>query len=334
MLWTLTRRALGGAASVMLIAGCSHGISSVSPGPQSLSPVQSMSRVIVGYRALPGPTVAGPMIVPIWSAPEAGYMTQVATVTPILYVADAANNKIVLFNPNKAVPTPIGQITSGVDAPAGVAVDKHGRIYVANIGNSTVTEYQHGHTTPIFTISTGLSSPYGIAVDSNLNVFVSNLGSNTVTAYHASQSSPYATIAISGQPVGVGVDHKNNIFVCSDSTNVIWKIPHGTTMPLNSGLTSLNGPIGIVFAPLDARSYVSDFSTNDVAVYHSGHTAPTSLIKDGVNAPTLNGIASPGNFFQSNQTGLVHGYHSLAIHPYSTISSLGRPLGIASYPRI
>lgn len=333
MLSTLSRRALGGAASVLLIAGCSHGVSSVSPGPQPFSP-ESKARVIVGYRTLPGPAVAGPMVVPVWSAPEAGYMTQPDIVTPILYVADPNNNKIVLFNPNKTAPTPIGQITSGINAPIGVAVDKNGKIYVANIGNNTVTEYLHGHTSPSTTITTGLSGPYGIAVDSNLNVFVSNLNNNTVTAYHAHQSSPYATISISGQPVGVGVDHMNNIFVCSDSTNTIWEIPHGSTTPKNSGLTSLNGPIGIVFAPLDVKSYVSDFATNEVAVYPKGHTAPSSFITDGISQPTLNGIASPANFFQSDQTGAVHGYHKSAIHPYSTITSVGRPVGIASYPRI
>lgn len=334
MLSTSARRAFGSAALVVLIAGCSHGASSVSPNPQSLAPQRSQSRVIVGYRTLAGPAVSGPMIVPVWSAPEAGYVPRESSVTPILYVADANNDKVVLFNPNKTAPKPIGQITNGVNAPVGVAVDKNGRIYVVNTGNNSVTEYLHGHASPSFTISTGLSSPYGIAVDSNLNVFVSNLGTNTVTAYHAHRSSPYATITIDGQPVGVGVDHKNNVFVCSDNTNAVWEIPHGSKTPKNSGLTSLSGPIGIVFAPLDAKSYVSDFGTNEVAIYLKGKTAPDKFITDSISSPTLNGIAAPGNFFQAEQTGPVFGYHSGSVHPYSTISGLGRPLGTAAYPRI
>lgn len=335
MFLTFGRRALGGAASILLIAGCSHGATSVTPSPQSLSPGQTQSRVIVGYRTFPGPAVAGPITVPVWSVPEAGYLTQQPSVTPILYVSDANNNKVVLFNPNKANPTPIGQITSGLNLPFGLAVDKNGTLYVVNIGGNTVTEYLHGHKTPSFTITTGLSGPYGIAVDSNLNVFVSNLNNNTVTAYHAHKTSPYATISgVGPNPVGVGVDHKNNVYVCDDSDNTIYKIPHGSITPQNSGLTGLNGPIGIVFAPLDAKAYVSDFGATEVAIYPKGHTTPSTFITDGINQPTLNGIASPGNFFQSDQTGPVHGYHAGKIHPYSSISGIGRPVGIASYPRI
>jgi hypothetical protein len=335
MFSTFARRALGGAASVLLIAGCSHGATSVTPSLHSPSQGQSQSRVIVGYRTLPGPAVAGPLIVPIWSAPEAGYLTEQPSVTTILYVADANNNKVVLFNPNKANPTPIGQITTGINAPIGLSVDKHGTLYVVNIANNTVTEYLHGHTSPSFTITTGLAGPYGIAVDSSLNVFVSNLNNNTVTAYHAHKSSPYATISgVGPNPVGLGIDHKNNVFVCDDSDNTIYEIPHGSTTAQNSGLTQLTGPINIVFAPLDSKAYVSDFGSTQVAIYLKGQTAPSTFITDGISQPTLNGMAKPGNFFQSDQTGPVHGYHAGKVHPYSSISGLGRPAGIASYPRI
>ncbi|HEX3368531.1 MAG TPA: hypothetical protein VHS56_03065, partial [Candidatus Cybelea sp.] len=59
---------------------------------------------------------------------------------------------------------PIGQITDGLNKPIGTAVDRHGNLYVANYGNSTVTVYPRGSISPSKAYSIGLQLPFEVAV--------------------------------------------------------------------------------------------------------------------------------------------------------------------------
>jgi serine/threonine-protein kinase len=229
----------------------------------------------------------------------------------------------------------MGSITTGVTAPAGIAVDKAGALYVTNEGNNTVTVYPHGASTPSLTISTGINGPYGIAVDSSGDVFVSNLNNNNITAYKAGATTPFETIDFTpyGQPVGVGVDGSDNIWVACDTSNGVFEIPAGTQTVNNSGLTSLNGPIDVSFGKRDVI-YVSNFATPNVNIYAYGTTSPSATITSGIVAPTFNGFASSGKFFQSNQSTNVVGYKGGQTTPFSTLTGSSLPTGIAGYPLI
>ena len=65
-----------------------------------------------------------------------------------LFVSDIDADAIRLFPANKKNPKQKGSITAGIDVPVNAAVDTHGTLYVANNGNSTVTEYPFGKTSP------------------------------------------------------------------------------------------------------------------------------------------------------------------------------------------
>jgi hypothetical protein len=72
----------------------------------------------------------------------------------------------------------------GLSAPVGVAVDGLGNVWVANSGNSTVSEFNSAGTA--VTASTAyasdtLSTPGGIAIDSAGSLWVTNTGGNSVT---------------------------------------------------------------------------------------------------------------------------------------------------------
>jgi hypothetical protein len=329
-----TCRALTVTAALLFVAGCAGGGSSPAPGLPSTLQSRGADSAPAGYRWVQGPALLGPLLVRTDHPIAGGYLHPGKKASEILYVADVGNNVVQMYDPNTVNPTPIGSITSGIDAPIGLAVDKAGTLYVANISNATVTEYAAGSTTPTFTITNGMSSPYGIGVDTAGDVFVANLGTDTVTAYKPGQTSPYATISNVGpNPVGVGVDGKNNVYICDDSDNTVYEIAHGSTTATNSGLTDLAGPLGISFTKKNT-AYVSNFSTNKVQIYPKGSTTPTSTITDGITAPTLNGFAKPGTFFQSNQGGLVEGYQAGSLTPFSAISGLSDPDGIASTPRL
>jgi hypothetical protein len=137
MLQTFSRRALLSVVALSLAAGCSG--SSVTTGGSSLTP--ATHRVGGAVRYVPGPVVSGPIAIPLvrtkTNAP-AGWPDRKKKGKSILFVADCSAG-ILMYDPTVANSGPTGSITDGTNCPFGVAADKKGNLYVANIGNSTVT---------------------------------------------------------------------------------------------------------------------------------------------------------------------------------------------------
>src|SRR5208282_2754745 len=100
-----------------------------------------------------------------------------------IYVANKATDTVTIYSPlgsstgalNESPTATIGGSNTGMDSPAGIAVDASGNIYVTNEGgfdgdNASVTVYPPGSTgnaAPAVTIAgpaTQLARPQGIAV--------------------------------------------------------------------------------------------------------------------------------------------------------------------------
>ncbi|MBV8197550.1 MAG: hypothetical protein JO263_05420 [Candidatus Eremiobacteraeota bacterium] len=75
------------------------------------------------------------------------------------------------------------QITTGLNAPAGIAVDARGNAYVCNNagttpkkrpgkGTWTVGVYHRGQTTPFESYTTGVWNPVDVAVASDGTVYI------------------------------------------------------------------------------------------------------------------------------------------------------------------
>jgi hypothetical protein len=334
---SLLRRVLIAAAALAFVAGCSGSSGSVGPG-QSTSLTPS-SHQQPGMRVLPGPAVAGPIVVPLVVHRDnlvRGWPTSKRRKKrhEILFVADETNSAVDMYDPRKANPSPEGSITDGIDVPIQIAVDKKGTLYVANLGNGTITEYKKGSSSPSVTLSTGLHEPYGLAVDSKGNVFASNLGNNTIVGYEAGGTAPFETIGFSseGQAVGMGTDGNDNLWVACDTTSAVYEIPAGSSTPKDAGLSGLEGPISISFGKRD-QMFVSNFGGENVAVYTYGTTSPAYTITSGIDGPTFNGVTYSATFFQTNQDLNVVGYKKGATSPFSTITLSG-PAGIASWPLV
>jgi hypothetical protein len=281
--------------------------------------------------------VSGPIAIPLvrtkTNAP-AGWPDRKKKGKSILFVADCSAG-ILMYDPTVANSGPTGSITDGTNCPFGVAADKKGNLYVANIGNSTVTIYAKGSSTPSTTLTSGISSPYSVAVDSKDNLFVSNLGNNTITAYALGQTTAFETIDFNayGQAVGIATDKGGNLWVALDSSNAVYEIQAGSQTPTNTGMEDLEGPIGISFGQKDV-TFVSSFSGGVVQVYKYGTTLPYEAIQSGISGPTQNGITRNGTFFQSNQDVNVVGYKKGQTTPFSTLTGTSSPAQIASWPLV
>jgi hypothetical protein len=160
---------------------------------------------------------------------------------------------------------------TGLNIPSVVALDRNGKIYVANSGSpSSVTVYAagaNGNVAPIKTISgsnTGLSTPFGIAFDAGLNIYVTNAGNFSVTVYANGAHGNVAPIrTISGSNTGINLpeeialDASGKIYVANcgcgstsapSSVTVYAAGANGNVAPIRtiSGIaTGLDQPVGI-----------------------------------------------------------------------------------------
>lgn len=335
----LSRRAVA-AALLSFVAGCSANSTSVGPGQSSSLPTL-VREAGPGMRVLPGPAVSGPIIVPL-VVHRGNYVRgwpdkKKKKRKSFLFISDLERNIVEIYDPKTPNPSPEGSITDAISTPAGLAVDKKGTLYVANLGNSTITEYPKGMTSPSVTLTTGISGPYGIAVDSKGDVFASNLDTNTVVGFQPGATSPYETIDFSalGQAVGLGTDGKDNVWVACDTDSLVYEIPAGSSTPQNAGLSGLEGTESVQFGPKDVM-YVANFTGSNVQVYAYGSTTPSTTITSGIetDGPTLGGFTYSGGYFQSNQDENTVGYKKGQTSPFSTITGNSDPLGVAAIPEV
>jgi sugar lactone lactonase YvrE len=191
---------------------------------------------------------------------------------------------------------------SGISKAQAIAVDAHGKIFVANgaagynlQGNITVYPAgSNGDVRPIATIGgtsrgdrTGLNDPVGMAFDSADNLYVLNDNggpdnAGTITVFPSDANGNVAPKAIISddakdkltqfrQPAGMALDSANNIYVTNSSTDTIMIYTagkFGDVVPkaiISGPDTGLNSPQGIG-VDSDGKIYVSnDGSDNNGA---------------------------------------------------------------------
>jgi sugar lactone lactonase YvrE len=230
-----------------------------------------------------------------------------------------------------------GLITDGIDLPINAAADNHGTVYVANNGNSTVTEYPFGATSPSVTLSgSPIMYPNGIAVNQKGTVYVTSgatAGSCYVLVFPKGASSPSKQINGFNLPVGLAIDKDGNLYVGDALQNVVWKVPKGSTTPTSLGLTGLSDPTGVA---IDSKNdlYVANDQNNKVLGFHLGDTSPFVTIISGLSGPYSIAFERNETLFVGNSLhypGDVAGFKKDATTPFETIG-VGNPAGLAVYP--
>ena len=218
---------------------------------------------------------------------------------------------------------PIVEITGAdttLNDPQGVAIDHHGRVWVANLGANSVLVFAPPASgppvdaTPVVTISgnkTGLSAPVAVALTQKGNVWVANQGSSTITEYAAGAHgnvAPSRTIAGSNTTLS----NLSGIAASPDGTKV-WVseervrraatppalvefsgTAHGNAKPLTmiSGLnTQMNKPSGVTVG----------VTGNDPITVNENLDNPPALLSF---APGAHGDVKPAEEVSGENTGL------------------------------
>lgn len=255
-----------------------------------------------------------------------------------LFVSDIDADAIRLFPANKKNPKQNGSITTGISLPVNVAVDLHGMLYVANNGDSTVTEYPVGTTSPSVTLSGGqLIDPNGIAVDNKGTVYVTSgasAGSCYVLVYPKGASMPSEQINGFDLPVGLAIDKRGNLYVGDALQNAVWKVSKGSTTPTKLSLSGLDDPVGIAIDPSN-NLWVANNQNNTALGFHLGDTSPFVTITSGLSGPYSIAFEKTGTLFVGSSLhypGDVAGYKSGSTTPFETID-VGNPAGLAVDPK-
>jgi sugar lactone lactonase YvrE len=254
-------------AFIVLAGGCSGNTASLTVPPAS-QPQPAGVAAQAGTRAT--------TIVPAWTklspqrAQGPGWISPAAHGQALLYVANYNAGVVEIYMAQGKNQSPVGQITSGLAGPEGMAVAK-GFLYVTNTSNNTVTVYHVGKTTPSKTYSQGLNAPAGVVVGTDGTVYVSNLFGNNVVAYAHGSKSPTSTYSGLNFPIAVTLDAKNNLYVTFSGG--IEEFPSGSTSGTNLGI-SLQNASGIAIDTQD-NIVVANQMPPAVYVYPQGATQPS-----------------------------------------------------------
>jgi len=192
-----------------------------------------------------------------------------------LYIADTGNSRIRIVK-NGRISTFAGS-TRGVQGgslgdggpassalfiePTGVAVDKSGNVYIADIGNATVRKVTPGGTISTFAgvgfltfgAYTGeggpanqaqLGMPYSLTTDSAGNVYIVDIGLGRL--FRIGSDGLIHTIVTNFAAQNCVVDAAGNIYAALPSANIVEKIlPGGTTLWIaGDGATGWSGDTG------------------------------------------------------------------------------------------
>lgn len=215
----------------------------------------------------------------------------------ILYSGGPQQNAVGVYPGHASDPLPRSEITSGLNAPTGIAVDASGNVYICNNagvangrrrngkGTWTVTVYQRGRKTPFRTYTDGVWSPVDVAVASDGTVFIANYSSAVTVYAPGSTNMSRSLVGPQGEaPIGIAFDAVGNTYVSyvrpSGGGNVYEYAP-GQDTGSDLGIVFANSPHGIAFdhgGNLLVAVSAAPNSGSQIEVFAPGSTQPKRTI--------------------------------------------------------
>ncbi len=262
--------ALTASTALTMLAGCSGSGSQVKWMPGSVAAQSQLVR---------RPGIPGGLQLP--TAPNGGgrrvQTSPSACPKARVYVASFGSNSVPIYPNSGKNNVPCATITTGIFAPAGVAVDARGTVYVANYGNENVTEYPKNTFVPSFTFSLGIRPEY-IFVRSDRTVYISSYPNNEVLEFAPGADTPTRTISLPS-PYGMATDNKNNLYVAyngSDGKGHVEKFKPRATTGRDLGII-----VGVAYEVKVTRNNslaLGDAAGGVVDIYPPGRISPSRSI--------------------------------------------------------
>ncbi len=195
-----------------------------------------------------------------------------------------------------AINAPLLILSRGVYAPASLATDSGGDVFVANYGNNTVEEFS-ANGSLLRTLSNGVDAPAALATDNGGNVFVANYGNNTVEEFSASGALLNSLSNGVSNPNVLATDSSGNVFVANSGNNAVEEFS-ASGSPLNTLSNGVDAP-----AALATDSWGDVFvanSTNNTVEEFSASGSLLNTLSNGVSYPIALATDSGGDVFVAN----------------------------------
>jgi sugar lactone lactonase YvrE len=231
--------------------------------------------------------------IPLFTCFAGLWLSSVGEVRGAQIYAGGPNANVVDAYPAFAAnPAPIAEITSGLFAPTGMTVDRHGNLYVCNEGQTgfaragkgfwTVTVYRRGATTPFRTYTNGVWSPVDVAVAPDGTAYIANFGNGVVNVYPPKGLDPSRTLVApsGGASLGVALDDNGNVYVSYVTLSgggSVYEYAPGQDVGTNLGIAFAGEPHGLA---IDHRGNLivavskAPNPGSDLEVYAPGSTQP------------------------------------------------------------
>jgi DNA-binding beta-propeller fold protein YncE len=204
-----------------------------------------------------------------------------------IYVAQNCppNGNVVDIFPRGST-TPSREITTGISAPLGVAIDAQGDLYVSNYP-AAITVYPPGATSPSETITGGgLTDPFGLAFDSHGNLFIADFGASQVFEIQSGTTTPVPlNLQDMTEPLQLAIDKADNMYVTDGEGDQVQVYLPGSTTPIRTLTADFKFPYGIAINEM-SDVFVSDITNDEVYAFHPGAFAPYARQRRGINLPT------------------------------------------------
>jgi hypothetical protein len=159
----------------------------------------------------PAPGAVGPNTVPaaLLDAGQPQGVRPDTISTKDLFVGEYGSNVVAIYQ--NGTFKKIGEISAGINTPAGAWVDSHG-LYISNLYGPSITEYSSPKSKP-FTYSAGMIYPAAVTTDGYFGDVFEADAAGYVNEYQQKQNFVVHTCSVPGYPSGVAVDTNGNVFV-------------------------------------------------------------------------------------------------------------------------
>jgi DNA-binding beta-propeller fold protein YncE len=252
---------------------------------------------------------------------------------PALYVANAGNNTVEVYQPPSGAGTLFD--SAGLSLPYGLAFDSLGNLYVTNGISGTIEKITPSGVATVF--ASGLHEPTGLAFDSLGNLYVANYSTYAISKITPGGTvSLFATLSFDAGPFGLAFDGSGNLYVALSVTNAIDKITPSKAVSTFASGNPLNMPYGIAFNTAGTLLYVADYENGEIVDYTLGGTG-SSVMNLGVGtAPAGLAFDGSGDLYVSDSVdNTIDEITGLGSNPKETLftnTGLNAPYGLAYQP--
>lgn len=187
------------------------------------------------------------------------------------YVADTGNGCVREVSATLAASTPVGQCASdgtGIAipnfSPVGLAAGSQGYLYISNIAQGTVLQYQGENATTAPVLVAGIP--------------------NSTTPYTGAQDGKAAVVVTLNQPAGLSVDPSGNLYVADSGNGIIRELSYNNQFPSEN----LNTPSGgqNLWFEINANVNLAATFTAEYGVSQSNNTCSGALVASTTATPT------------------------------------------------